>query len=568
MDNKLFCTACGNKHTQRDAYCSACGMSVAKETALSFSQNHQTHCTLCGVTVGADNTYCAACGAECNEYIVSTGVSSQILGAFGGRLPVSVTDIAGKAAQAFDNSANVKRLGNKEAIAPAILFAFVAVAVGLILSFILDLVLGGILREQAYVFFGTGTVRAILGDNPLRLGANAIWLLTLLGGFGATVRGEDRWGEGMVRAEVSLHLGIIWLVLVPIVALSVAKVARKMYINAKYDGKDIHVVDGLLGAGIFTVLNFIIALFPTALGSAVQDFFVMGGELLNARMTDGSLIFNLVMFSFLISLLFSMPKLSSIFNIQNEYSRLAGLSIGTALRYVKLMLSAGIVITVIVVVRTLIAIDSDLMSRPEDFRAFVFILLVAVPNMAIWYMSYLSGGTFTSSYSMFDGWIDEYANLSSNAFGVQGAINVSWFGILYLLAGLWIAVAVVYKTIRNEEKFISGGLATIATSAVAVAIVSGAATIAFSASASVGWLEYGIISASLSSASFVNFLLLVLVMTIAVFIVYAARKVPAVDKILGVLAKPAIAIVITIIAALVAVLTIGDVYDIWGTLIL
>lgn len=557
MTNNIFCTNCGAEYTHRDVYCSNCGMSVEPEMSIIPSQDYQTHCTSCGTNIGVNYTYCAACGTECTEYIINTGVASQIMDVFGGlNVAESVANIAGKTVGIKNVILTLRQLGDRSTLAPAFLFAIVAVAVGLILSLVIDVFAVGVL-EGTDIYLSTGTWdvfgmwfgSVIWGDGSFRLGFTTIWLLSIFGGLRTTASIESPWDWSYEYVESTISLGVIWLALVPVVALLIARAARNAYINSNYAGKEIKVQDGILGAGIFTIINLIIALFPTALGGNAQNFLERWlGSDASIEMTVRPIFFSLFLFSFAIALLFSMPKLHSFRSSEKIHSRIVGLSIGTAVEFAQMMIVAGFVIAVIASMYGLITFNSELNPTSDEFGMFAYGLLIALPNLTVWVMSFLTGGSLIGEFD---------AYFSANAFGAELAdrwstlFDISWFGLLIIVAGLWISITTVYKMLRNVDDFMASGIMAVITSSAIMWVISRAATIA---------LDSSIMNDNymhISTASSNNFLLTALFVAIAVVIVYLTRKVPTVDLIVKTLAKPAIALIVTAVAATVAVLTVS-----------
>jgi len=133
---------------------------------------------------------------------------------------------------------------------------------------------------------------------------------------------------------------------------------------------------------------------------------------------------------------------------------------------------------------------------------------------------------------------------------------MSWFGLLFVVAGVWVAVAAVYKLLRDDDRFVVKGIATAGVSSVAMWILSSSAAIMvdFRSFYGIGRLSDSM-DAAITSASFENFMLCALIMATAVIIVYAARRSPLFDRFVAKAARPGIALLVTAVAAALAALT-------------
>jgi hypothetical protein len=570
MTDKKFCSNCGSDYNFSNIYCSQCGMSVEPLSSVAFKLRHQTHCTSCGSNIAQHGTYCAICGIECKDYIAvqkrqESKIISDILGAEGVQ---SLAGIAGKVGTKINLSENLSQIGERSVFMPALVFAVVAVGVGLILSLLIDLQIDRLLRGWLEDMFGWRTIEYVLDGSPLNLGVVSVWLLTCLGGLRFSMSGSIDYGWGdrdSYSTDASLSLGLIWLIVVPVIALLIARKARQVLIISKHTGKEISILDGLLGAGMFAVINLILSFFPTPLGNTINRLFTMDGDYLRLNVSVGPMILNLLFFSFVIALVFSMPGWRGIAESIGRRYKVLGLSGAVAIRYVRFMLLAGLIWTVISWVVSLIIINSEreaLAFGSDIFENIGIILgvgILALPNTVISQMAFLTGGSFTAKISNnLMGGLPGNMEISSSAFGFQYSMpgfpgiheSYSWLGLLVLVAGLWIAVSTIYILLRNEKKLMINGLSAAGLSAVAMWAVSALTTIALNYNYSAyGERMRG--SVSIGTASFSNLFICAVMVIAAVCVVFLARRYPSVDNLLDKAAKPGIAFVVTALVAIV-----------------
>jgi hypothetical protein len=568
MTDKKFCSNCGSEYDFNNIYCSKCGMSVESLASVAFKRRDQTHCTTCGSNTSPHDTYCAICGIECKDYIAvqkrqERKIISDILDAEGAQ---SLVGIADKIGTKISLSENLSQIKERSVFMPAFVFAVVAVGVGLILSFVIDLQIDWLLRDWLEDTFGRRTVEDVLDGSSFSLGVVPVWLLTCLGGLRFSISGSTYYGwrdSDSYSTDASLSLGFIWLIVVPIIALLIARNARQVFIASKHAGKEISTLDGLLGAGMFAAINLILSFFPTPLGNTINRLFTIDGDFLRLNVNVGPIIFNLLFFSFVIALVFSMPGWRRIAESLGRRFKVLGLSGTVAIRYVRFMLLAGLIWTVISWVVNLIVINSEIDAFGgdifENIGSILGVGILALPNTAISQMAFLTGGSFSATISanLFAG-MSGNIEIVSSAFGFQYSMpgfpgiheSYSWLGLLVLVAGLWIAVSTIYILLRNEKKLMINGLAAAGVSAVAMWAVSALATIALNFTYS-GYGERMRGNVSIGTASFANLLICAVMMVAAVFVVFLARRYPSLDNFLDKAAKPGIAYIITALIAIV-----------------
>jgi len=314
MENKLFCSNCGSEHYVGNAYCPSCGTALAKPDSFLYTHVHQSHCTACGTKTESRGTYCVRCGVECVEYVAASGVTSRIKDVLGDiKLPdgpsdmksfsKSVTDTVGGA---FSRLPGLHQVKERSVWAPALLFAGVAVAVGLVLSFALNLLLANVTNELL-----DELMYELLGSSPsadLSLGPITIWLLTCLGGLSANFKLISSYGDN-VGVNISISLGLIILVIIPAISLFAARLARRAFIQSMHPEKELRAIDGVLGAAMFAIINIIFSFLPSSLGNALNSAAKYSSYIGTFSAKIGALFWNLLLFSFIIAFLFSMPSM-------------------------------------------------------------------------------------------------------------------------------------------------------------------------------------------------------------------------------------------------------------------
>jgi len=605
MVNKAFCSNCGAEYTPGSSYCSLCGDTIASAASFNYTFTHQNHCIACGRKAGIKETYCAACGTDYNDYTIAQGWQSSPTGTgsapFGTQAGVPASTpfgvpCAAQVGSPFGNTVELPYgtqvgtpygvpagvpygtlpgptgpvLGvkiDRSVIAPAFLYAAVAVGIGLILSFILDTQLDLLLRDMLYDAFGWRSVDAALGYSSFSLGAIYVWLVTCMGGLHSATYGEyGAWGyANTASVEISLSFGFILLTLIPIVSLLIARVARNAFINSKYAGKETGLADGLFGAGIFAAVNLLISFFPSTFDGIFNRFVEYNAGYDRVSTTTGPILLNLLIFSFIAAFIFAMPGLKAVLEKMRFRGRSIDAPFTVATRYIKLMLLSGVIVVIFAgltfLLRTFILFGpTNAGVFDESFGFF----LLALPNLAIYLMSLLTGGTFstTSTEQMWGPF--GFGDMSVNAFGVQAGewgswyyFQESWFGLLMLVAGLWIAVSAMYKVLRYDNNFTANGVLAVIVSAVFIWAVTFVATLGAGFNAiERGYLERS--AFSIGSASFVNLLLFGVMMLAAFGVVHLARRSPAFDRFLSRAASPAIACLVTATATVVTALAVAS----------
>jgi hypothetical protein len=539
MESKAFCLDCGAEYFNVNNYCLKCGVSVTPITAYTYALSRQKHCSSCGAKTNENNIYCALCGVECNEYTVASGISSQFKGALKGvKLPASVSNAA-------------EKVKTRSVLAPALVFALTAVVAGLILSFIIDMLASEALGKLLADISGR---RAVNSD--FRIGTVTLWQLTNLGGLSATIRGGyNAWGSFDIGANVAISLGIIWLVIVPVIALLIARAVRKAFIGSKHAGKEIRVIDGMVGAGMYTFINIIISIFPTPLNeSAGNLIFAVDNSFFNIRVSVGPQLLNLLVFSFFIAFIFAMPGLGSVIETMKERGKVVGLSLAAAIRVVRLMFLFGLLGAFILI--TILTIFSG-----GSADVFLIGAIPAFPNLAIWLIAFFTGGRFTYAVNMQELLGEGSGVVHIGIFGARMTAgygyteSITWFGLLFLIAGLWITVTAMYKVLRSSEN-LTTYLAAAGMSAGGIWLLASCATLGLNAVLTNSEGFRGVDSITISSASFANLLVCAIFMTAAAGIVYLTRKSSKFDKIVSSLATPFLSGVMTIMAIIIAVLTL------------
>jgi hypothetical protein len=546
-------------------------MSVVLETTYIFTRTHQNHCTGCGAKKGKRDTYCAVCGFECYDYAATSGVGSQIRGVLGNIIKnENAPSIIGKAGEVINLSPPLAQTNGRPVFAPALIFALVAVGVGLILSFFVDMINDIILRDWLEDIFGRWEVDHILGDSAFKFGAVTVWLLSCLGGLSGSIRVDstDPWGISSGRINITISEGIL-LVIIPIVALLIARQARKAYINSKHATNEIHIIDGVMGAGMFAAVNFILSLFPSALSNTISEYFeflVSAGEIIRLNVNLGPRLVNLLFFSFVIAFLFAMPRYGLMIEIIKRRSRLAGASCAIVVRYIGLTVISGLTAFAVIALYGAIRLYNEGVFDDIETSFLTYVILYLMPNIIVWVMSLFSGGSLGLGVSgdlsyMLGFWLP--SSTSVTALGAQigdgrNAEHFSWFGYLLFIAGLLVAVAALYKVLRNDEKFITSGLIAAVVSAAIMWVISSYATIAISYSVSVNSIHDSFSdssSAALGSASFANFLFCTVFMAAALGVIYLTRKYPLFNRFIAKATKPGVIYAVVAVATLVACLT-------------
>jgi hypothetical protein len=502
-----------------------------------------------------------SCGIECNDYAIASGGVAQLKGVMEDiKLPKNFTDIASKAAP------GLSEFKERSVLAPAIVFALTAVAVGLILSFIVDRLIAQQIEETMhglmYEMLGPFASRGAFSNVDFGLGTVTVWLLTCLGGLSMSVR-ADLYGDA-ARINAGMSLGLVVLLIVPAIALLAARFARGAFIDNKHPDKRLNIKDGILGAGIFTCANLIISFFPSSLGNNLKQIMRYQAGDGRISVSVGPQLLNLLIFSFIVAFIFSMPSYKSMMEMVSKYNKASGSALAVVTRYIRMMLLSSLIMAGVILIYFLIRFNSEIDFNDLSLTG----ILTGLPNLAIWLMSFLTLGKFT-----FDGQMlgSGSGSMSAGITGIQlteysqSMELLSWFGFLLPIAGLWIATTAMYKLLRDEDEtnVLIKGFSAAGLSAVAMWMVSYCASFAINLRMSHG-RETERIVMTIGTASFMNFLLCAVIVAIAAAIVYATKKSREFDNIVLMLAKPWIAYAVTAAATLILCLTASsDLADLW-----
>lgn len=503
------------------------------------------------------------------------------------------------------NEAQTEKIYSRSTLIPAAVFALVAVCIGLVISFILDNILAETISDvmnmlvqrigNGYKYTFGEEMEGWYDENVLEeasysLGAITIWLLSCLGGITGSLDGVAVDIDLSVIGDVSLSLGICLMLVIPIFSLLIARMARNGITRMFFPGKEPQFTDAIAAAGFFTVINIVLSLFPRPFVEIIAEGIEAMGDFEHIDIAAGVNILPLILFSFVTAFLMSMPRLP-------EGSCVA------VKRYAVMMLSAGLIMVVTVLLFIVIRLNTDGFfhsERWEDLveegvvRTDIIGIIALIQNLAVWCMSLLTGGSlvltssglsfltrFFSLNSVYERTLGtEYADeisifnpiarvrdISAEPFGIYFdsdyfTMDVTWFGVLLLVAGLLISLAAIYKTLRNTGSFAVSAAITISGSAFLMWFFSTCAALAVDIDFNFGFGEEGFF-AKLSSASFINVLLCVLVISCAALIVWGARKSPGFDNVVKKLANPVIALTVTVVAVIVACLTLNSEIILW-----
>jgi RNA polymerase subunit RPABC4/transcription elongation factor Spt4 len=547
-------------------------MSVTPQADYIYNRTQLSHCIGCGNKANPRDIYCSACGIECYDYKVTQGWQGSpiIRDVMRSETARNMVGAANKVGATINLSANLAQVKERSVFYPALIFALVAVGVGLILSFIVDLQIDAIMREWLDSIFGLRMVENVLDGSSFKLGTITIWLLTCMGGLSGSMRGTIETGyldPGFSRPSVSMSAsapsGFSWLILIPVIALFIARCARNAYINSKHTDKEVRIVDGLLGAGMFTLINLILSILPTSLSNNINSVINMSGDFTRLNISIGPIVFNLVLFSLIASFVFASPGFTVLLELLGRKFKDVAVSCKIAFRYIGLMLLCGFILTITAALIFIIWLSSEF--ETDDMLIYIGYFILALPNLVIWLTSFLTGGSFsliaTGRGIPFEVSVD--ATVSAFGMDMAGVFDFQWFGLLLLVAGLWIAVTATYSLLRNNDSLIKIGAITIGVSAAAMWAISACASPPSRLTASGAALGIGSrgnesisMSISMGTASFINLLLYAVMMAVAMCIIYFAKRSPTFDSFLSKTATPPVACLVTAVATVITVLSV------------
>ena len=574
MDKSKFCSFCGAGYPAAAAYCQGCGMSVDVKSTFVYTRTHQNHCSQCGKAAKQSDTYCAACGFECNEYTVSQGwqgsqMLNNVMGSAAGK---NVAGAAGKIigdvmssgvgkSGAMNLQSGLTYIKERSVFMPALVFAVVAVGVGLILSLIIDMQIDRMLRDFLNDTFGRSLVDTILDGGDFRLGAVSVWMITLLSGLGISMNAEvgaggilDFLDAGLSASfDMSMSLGVLVILIVPGIALFAGKFARNMYINSQCRGKVLQISDGVLGAGMFVVINIILSFFPTAIENTAAGFFEtelgMGVDAFSRfSVSSGPMYLNLFLYSLILGFLFAMPGIGTLVEIVRSKFGTWAESIAVAAQCVKLTLLSGAIMAALIVIGSIVIMVAFEGIRDSDIILMTIgVLAAALPNLTVWLSSLPFGGSFTIALAESgDLGLGEIGDITLSAFGasVDGG-GSSWVGIILIVAGLWVALAAMHKLLRDDNAPLKKGIIGAALAAIAMWVVSLGAMIAFNLTMTFragaighGMAESESVGLHVGTASFTNMFWYFVVMAAAAVVIQFSKQNPQLDGILYRLATP------------------------------
>jgi hypothetical protein len=507
-------------------------------------------CIGCGKQLPEEAMFCSNCGIERSVKHESVDYQKTYEPAIEGFNDENVVLNSAKLASNHDE------VKDRSVLMPALAFSAAAICAGLLFSYVIDNLLADALRSPiaSLVYEIDRSAGRNMMDMDFSLGMITVWLLTCLGGLNVNVSGNTAFmmQYDVLMSNLNIKFGLVILTLVPILSLSIATVARRIYIE-KYDpGKEIKVMDGLVGAGLFTILNVMLAAFPSSIEKAI-------GAAFNSYMQGTAQVIvnvspqfhQLILSSLAMSLIFALPSIKSIFVKSRQPQGFAKGSFASALMYIQTLLLSALIVAVVGAVITIYNIlqagDSFLIGNTiyEDYVTTTAIALV--PNMGIWYMSIFTGGAINIS-----GKAPLMALNGSVTFsGVEMSmppyidLQMSWFGLPLLITGLVIAVMAVYQTLRDDDKYITKGLTAAALSAVVVWIISTCADIGFTVASMNERVSF-----LMSSSSISNMLSCAIIMCIAVGVLHFARKSPSFDKVVEKVARPKVAYALSLASIL------------------
>jgi hypothetical protein len=249
------------------------------------------------------------------------------------------------------------------------------------------------------------------------------------------------------------------------------------------------------------------------------------------------------------SLIFALPSIRALSAITGNQRGVVRDSCASAFVYIRTLILSALIIAIAGSVITLINLHDIDVGFIFDSIAYeryaTTAALALIPNMSIWYMAVLTGGTIFMSGS------ESYMALNGTVSfsGVHMSIPpyydlaMSWFGLPLLITGLVIAVTAVYQTLRDDDRYIHKGLTAAGISAVVVWVISICADIGFSVVVMRDRASF-----LMTSASFTNTLFCALMISAAVVVVYFARKSPDFDNIIKKVARPRIAYLLSLVA--------------------
>jgi hypothetical protein len=568
MENKVFCGNCGNACDKNSAYCPQCGISVIELPKFSYSPQHHDHCISCGTKMTATDAYCSSCGQESIGY--SIGDDSAI------RLDSLTSVIKNKnVGETFkqipiSNFVNVERMKKADFWIPSAIFAVTSIVVGVIICLILNIVIRNatddfftdLINEMVRDLTGTSLANYMdLGDLGINIGALTIWLLTCLGGLTFNIRGSvdgsmGGWfggsfsGEAAVRGN--LFLGLVILCAIPVVSLVIGNLVKNVYIKDKPEyNKDSKISSAVLGSLLFTVLNVILMLFPSGLAGALRRIaneaqnvldFEWASFNLSFRASISHMLLNVIIFSFILALLVSMPKWKDLMKTAAEHGKAWLNSISVSIQLVKTFFVAAIfvAITFIVVEAILIFIEigsdfGDIFRYMGDSEAAILtVVLVAILSNFVFYTtSMLTGGTFDFNVTV-RAYGERHSESLRDMFPDGNPMGDFTFFLL-VIAGFLLAVYIFHKFIQKDDKYLLRGAFAVGFSTVFLSILSAMANISGSLTASVGYermMESATTTFSMGTFTFLSVIKILLVTAAAFVLVYLSEKVPAIKNIL------------------------------------